>query len=239
MKQSNEISVVTSLVNEPTGVSNPSGNQEIIAPVSVIIADDHEIFIRGIASVIEQSAGIKLRASFLNGETLLNWYDGTNADVLLVDLHMPILNGIETSKQLLKRFPSAKIIVLSADNDLQVMRFLFNLGVCSFLLKGIEPNGLIQTILKVHAGEKVFPENISVNIGNNVHIMNEAADDRLSAREIQVLKLIAKGKNNKEIAVELNISQSTVKKHRENMLRKLGATNMVQLILNVSFKKFL
>ena len=218
--------------------TTPADFQTRTSPIKVVMADDHQLFMGGISGLLNEVPGIMFCASFLNGSELLNWYKGSNADVILMDIHMPVLNGIETSKQILIRFPAARIIILSVDDDPKVMRLMYDIGAYAYLLKDIEPDGFIQTILKVHSGEKVFPENFTVNSRNSVRIDDEMADGRLSAREKQVLKLISKGKNNSEIAAELNISPSTVKKHRENMMRKLGATNLVQLISNVSFKDF-
>lgn len=205
--------------------------------IKVAIADENLIFIKGASAVLYDVPQITFCASFLNGQALLDWYKRTNADVIVIDNRLPLPDGKETIKQLLNRFPDAKIIVFSAQSNPAEIRYMRNLGVCAYLLKSIAPDDLIKSIIKIYHGEKVFPKTVFSNIDSSTN--DNVTDNKLSTREIQVLKLIAKGKNNKESAFELNISELTVKKHRENMMRKLGASNLAQLILMAGFDGYL
>ena len=207
-------------------------NNIIPNPIRMIIADDHLLFTNGIASVINETPGLALCATFLNGQQLLDWFTGKNADIILLDLHMPVLDGIETSKQLLMRFPDVKIIILSAGKHLPLVWALKEIGVFGYITKDISAGDFIRTIEVVNAGEKVFPENFEKEL--NQMIKSQAAE--LSDRELTILNLVAKGKTSKEIAVVFNLSALTIKKHRENLMRKLDAHNTAQLIEKARIK---
>ena len=222
-----------------TPFDKPANLQTNITPIKIAIADDHKLFSGGISSMLNQADGLTVCATFLNGKALLDWYTGSNADVILMDIYMPVLNGIEASKQLLGSFPAVKIIILSADDDQHIIRLMHDIGVYGYLIKSAEPEDFIQTILKVHAGEKVFPETLSTDIGNRDIDKDNAAVANLSDREIQVLKLIAEGKTTLRIADQLNLSPDTVKSHRKKLLHKLGASNVAQLIANAISKGLL
>jgi two-component system response regulator NreC len=213
-----------------TSFDKPANLQTNIISIKIAIADDHQLFSGGISRMLNETDGLTVCATFLNGKALLDWYNGTNADVILIDIYMPVLNGIEASKQLLANFPTARIIILSADDDQHIIRLMHDIGVYGYVVKSAEPEDFIKTILKVHSAEKVFPEVLSVNIGNRNINKDKTTDAKLSDREIQVLRLIVNGKTNLQIAVELNISRLTVKKHRENLLRKMEVSNTAQMI---------
>jgi DNA-binding NarL/FixJ family response regulator len=200
-----------------------------VKTINVAMADDHKLFAEGIQAMLNNTPGIKCYDPFINGKLLLNWYNGINADILLVDIEMPVLNGIETSKQLLTRFPDVKIIILSVVDDPKTIQLMLKIGVCAYLVKTAEPEDFIQTIFKVHAGEKVFPMDVLTTSSKNPEKIN-ALTLKITLRETEILKLIIKGENNKKIADALNISPNTVKTHRQKLLYKLGANNVAQLI---------
>ena len=203
------------------------------------MADDHLLFTNGISAVLNEVPGIVFCRSFLNGKELLDWYTGSNVDVILLDIDMPILNGKEASKQLLTYFPASKIIILSDDDDQTVMRLMQDMGVYAYLTKSASLGDLIRTIIKVHAGEKVFNQDPTTTPGDiTVNIVN-ASVSKLSDREMQVLKLIIKGRTNLQIAAELYLSPLTIKTHRQNLMRKLEANNTAQLIAKAGLKGLL
>jgi len=208
-------------------------------PIKVAMADDHQLIINGFAGMLDAVPGIALCASFLNGKALLDWYDGSNANVILLDIHMPVLNGMETGKQLLNRFPAARIIVLSVDDDQHLIRFMFELGVYAYLLKDADPADFIEAIIRVHIGEKVFPGTLTMCPGDMRTDRDNILSAKLSDREIQVLRLIVDGKTTLGIADQLNLSPDTVKSHRKKLLHKLGASNVAQLIANAFSKGLL
>lgn len=212
-----------------------NASKEAARPIRIAIADDHILFNRGIAALISDTPNLELCASFFNGQQLLDWYNGQNADIILIDLHMPVLNGIEASKLLLSCFAEVKIIVLSVDDTPNAIRAMRDMGVFAYLVKNTDPDNFITAIESVHAGQKVFPK---ITAGFNetfaVNFRNPVAG--LTKKEIQILKLIAVGATTKKIAAQLFVTPGTVKRHRENMLNKTGATNIAQLIGIATFK---
>ncbi len=213
--------------------------QGILPSIKIAIADDHVLFGQGISSAIVEFPNISIASIFLNGYDLLDWYNGTNADIILLDMHMPLMDGKETCKKLLKRYPLTKVIVLSAFSEAAEVSYMSNLGICAYLLKDVDTDVLINTILKVYSGERFTPKKIIEDTFKGSSETSVVESNQLSVREVQVLKLITKGKNTEKIAAEFNISTSTVKKHRENMLNKTGSTSMIELILKMGFKGFL
>jgi len=212
-----------------TTLTQPNNSEIPVKTINIAMADDHCMLAKGIQAMLNNTPGIKCYDPFVNGKLLLGWYDGANADILLVDIEMPVLNGIETSKQLLTRYPGVKIIILSVLDDPKTIQLMQGIGVCAYLVKTAEPEDFIQTIFKVNSGEKVFPENLLK--GSQTHAeKNNVLALKITDREIEVLKLIIKGETNKKIADVLNLSPLTVKTHRQNLLRKLGANNTPQLI---------
>ena len=201
-------------------------------PITVILANGYPLAANGLLNIGNGENGVAVNGYEFHDQPITDWYNGSNADVLLLDICMPVPNGIAVIQQLLARFPEAKIIVLSNEDDPGVIKCMQSLGVNAYQIKTQDHNDTIQTIIKVHAGEKVFPENLEDGIVPLFvrRLIDPPANPELSTREIQVLKLIAKGKTNPQIAAELNISPLTVKKHRENLLRKLNAHNTAQLI---------
>ncbi len=207
-------------INLKIASSKLTGNAD--SPIQVAIADDHKLFIKGIAGLFSDIPILELCASFFDGQQLLDWYNGQNADIILMDLHMPKLNGIEASKELLSRFPLVKIMVLSVDNTPAAIQRMKDMGVYAYLVKDAEPDYLIDTIISVHNGEKVF----SPTASNDKSIKIK----ELTTREMQILKLLMEGKNTKQMAHVLCLSARTVKRHRENILHAVGAINTAQLV---------
>jgi DNA-binding NarL/FixJ family response regulator len=224
---------------EPVAIE-PAG-YAFAAPIRVAMADGHPLSVNIMLNIISHENKVVIDGFVFNDILLTNWYNGSNADVLLLDICLPVPNGVNSIKQLLNRFPEARIIVFSDEDDPGVIRCMQSLGACAYQVKNSGANDVIQTIIKVHAGEKVFPENLEGGIARSLirRFIDPPSAVELSAREIQVLKLIANGKTNPQIAAGLGLSPLTIKKHRENILRKLKATNTAQVISKARFKGLL
>jgi DNA-binding NarL/FixJ family response regulator len=211
-----------------------------VQPIRVVLADGYPLAANGLLTVSNDSENTVFDSFLFNDKIITDWYDGSNADVLLLDSCLPVPNAIPVIKDLLFRFPDAKIILLSNEDDAGVIRFIYGLGIHGYHIKTSDFNDIIQTILKVYSGEKVFPEDREGGIARLVterFISWPCAD--LSTREMQVLKLIARGKTNQQTAAELTISPLTVKTHRQKLLKKLNASNTAQLILKARIKGWL
>jgi DNA-binding NarL/FixJ family response regulator len=187
--------------------------------IRILTVDDHALLRKGIATLVNVEADMKLVAEASNGEEAIEQFRLHRPDVTLMDIQMPGLNGIETIIRILGEFSDARIIVLTTYNgDVQVVRAL-RAGARAYILKGHVHKELLETIRTVHAGRKRIPPDIASELAEH------AADDELTAREIDVLRLIASGNSNKQIADQLSIGEATVKSHVTNILSKLGAND--------------
>jgi DNA-binding NarL/FixJ family response regulator len=187
------------------------------APIRILVVDDHPLLREGIAALINGQTDMKLVGEASNGHEALAQYRLHRPDVTLMDLQMPTMSGIETIIAIRDESPNARIIVLTTyGGDVQVVRAL-KAGARGYVLKGHVHKALLDTIRAVHAGQKRISPEVAAALADH------AGEEELTAREIAVLRLIALGNANKEIAAQLGISDETVKSHVTNILEKLGA----------------
>jgi len=192
--------------------------------IGVLAVDDHPLLREGIAALVNAESDMKLVAEAANGQQAIEKFRLHRPDVTLMDLQMPAMNGIEAIIGIRSEFPEARIIVLTTyAGDVQVLRAL-KAGARGYLLKGHVRRELLDTIRAVHAGQKRIPPEVAAEL------VDHAAEDALSAREIEVLRKIAAGNANKEIAVQLSIAEETVKSHISNILAKLGANDRTHAV---------
>jgi DNA-binding NarL/FixJ family response regulator len=192
--------------------------------IRILAVDDHPLLRKGIAALLNAEPDMKLVAEASNGEEAVESFRLYRPDVTLMDLQLPGLNGIEAIDRILSEFPDARIIVLTTyTGDAQVLRAL-PAGARAYLLKGHVHRELLETIHTVHAGRKRIAPDIATELAEH------AAEDELSPREIEVLRLIAGGNSNKEIADQLPIGDATVKGHVTNILSKLSANDRAHAV---------
>jgi DNA-binding NarL/FixJ family response regulator len=192
--------------------------------IRILTVDDHAILRDGIAALVNGENDMKLVAEASNGQEAIEQFRLHRPDVTLMDLQMPMLNGIEAVIGIRAEFPDARIIVLTTyTGDLQVLRAL-KAGARAYILKGEVHKELLETIRAVHAGKKRIPPKIAADLADH------AGEDHLSSREIEVLRLIANGNANKLIAEQLSIGEETVKSHIGNILSKLGANDRTHAV---------
>jgi DNA-binding NarL/FixJ family response regulator len=192
--------------------------------IRILSVDDHVLLRKGITALVNAEPDMKLVAEATNGQEAIEAFRLHQPDVTLMDLQMPGLNGTEAIDRIRSEFPGARIIVLTTyTGDVQVMRAL-KAGARAYLLKGHVHRELLETIRAVHAGQKRIPPDIAEQLAEH------AADDELTRREIDVLRLIAAGNSNKLIADQLSIGEATVKSHVTNILSKLGANDRAHAV---------
>jgi DNA-binding NarL/FixJ family response regulator len=185
--------------------------------IRVLAADDHEIVRDGITRLIRTQSDMELVAEACDGREAVEQFRNHHPDVTLMDLQMPDMSGIDAINAIRREFPEARIVVLTTyAGDAQVKRAL-QAGAQGYLLKGLLRKELLETIRAVHGGRKRLSPEIAAEIAEH------AMDTALTPREIAVLKLIAQGNANKEIAAQLHISEEGVKGSVKSILLKLGA----------------
>jgi DNA-binding NarL/FixJ family response regulator len=192
--------------------------------IRVLAVDDHTLLRDGIAALITNQSDMELVAEASNGREAIELFRQHRPDVTLMDLQMPEMGGIDALSAIRGEFPEARIIVLTTyAGDVQVFRAL-KAGARAFLLKGLLRKELLDTIRAVHAGQKRLPPEIAAEIAEH------ATDDSLTPREIDVLRLIAGGNANKEVAAQLSLTEETVKGHVKNILAKLDANDRTHAV---------
>lgn len=191
--------------------------------IRILAVDDHPLLRKGLTAVVNAELDMKMVAEASSGEDAIEKFRMHRPDVVLMDLHMPGLNGIEATNRILSEFPDARIIVLTTyHGDVQVLRAL-RAGVRSYLLKGHDRE-LIEAIHAVYEGRKKIPPEIAAELAEH------ATDEALSEREIDVLRLIAAGNSNKQIADRLLAAEATIKSRVTNILSKLGASDRAHAV---------
>jgi two-component system, NarL family, response regulator len=192
--------------------------------IRIMTVDDHPLLRKGIAALVNAEPDMKLIAEASNGQEAIEVFRSHRPDVTLMDLQMPDMDGAEAIARIHDEFPEARIVVLTTySGDAQVLRAL-KAGARAYILKGHVHRELLETIRAVHAGQKRISPDIAAELAQY------AADDSLSPRELDVLRLIAAGNSNKLIADQLSIGEATVKSHVTNILSKLGANDRAHAV---------
>jgi DNA-binding NarL/FixJ family response regulator len=192
--------------------------------IRILTVDDHPALRKGLAALLNAEPDLKLVGEASNGKEAIEAFRAHQPDVTLMDLQMPGLDGIQAIEAIRSEFPDARIIVLTTyTGDAQVVRAL-KAGARAYVLKGHVLDELLEAIRAVHAGKKRIPLDVAAELADH------ATDDALTEREIDVLRLIAAGNGNKQIADQLSISEATVKSRVTNILSKLAANDRAHAV---------
>jgi two-component system NarL family response regulator len=195
-----------------------------VAKSTVMLVDDHALLRTGVASIINQEPDLQVVAQASNGLEAIDAYEQHRPDVTLLDLRMPVMEGVEAVRQIRARDPQAKVIVLTTyDTDDEISRAL-KAGAKAYVLKDISADRLIECIRDVLAGKSYLAPAAAAKLAEGVTRV------QLTPREMATLRLMADGKANKEIASELTISERTVKTHLGHLFEKLGVTSRTEAI---------
>lgn len=196
-------------------------------PITILLAEDHTIVREGFRKILELEAGLQVAGEASDGRQAVNLARTLRPDVVLMDIAMPRLNGLEATRQLLKAVPAARVIILSAHGDDSYVQAATLAGAVGFLLKQSSAHEVCRAIREVQKGKSFF----SASIARRRKVLREQSPGRpegfglkpvkLTSREVEILQLIAEGRANKETAAELGIGMKTVEKHREHLMRKL------------------
>jgi len=194
------------------------------SPIRVLSVDDHPLLREGIATLIDNAADITLVAEAANGREAIQQFREHTPDVTLMDLRLPDMSGIEALIAIRTEFPEARIVILTTfEGDVEIQRAL-EAGARGYLLKSMPPSEILNVIRQVHAGRKQIPAEIAS------HLAEHMGEESLTEREIVVLKEVAGGNRNKDIANKLSISEETVKVHVKHIMEKLGANDRTDAV---------
>lgn len=209
-----------------------------MSDIRVLIVDDHPLLRQGLSRLLELEGGIQVIGQASNGVEALRMTSQLNPDVLLLDINMPGMNGIEVAKTVREENPETEILVLTIHDNESYVNEMIRIGAKGYLLKDAEPREVVQAIQKVAQGEAVYSSDLMERVMERYHHMevqysrlqSAAAihDLDLTNRELEILQYICEGLSNKEIAHALFISEKTVKNHITSLLRKLEVDDRTQ-----------
>ena len=198
----------------------------------IILADDHAILRAGLRNLISESADFQVVAEAADGESLLGKLRTIPCDLVIMDISMPKLNGLQTLEQLKKQYPALKVLILSMHKERDYIKNAMTSGADGYVFKDTAFEKLLTSLRDIFAGQKAFSaETMTVILDEYVQIRESHTTlDELTKREREIFRALVRGKTNKEIAAQLDISARTVEGHRANLMEKLNVKNMAELI---------
>ena len=207
-----------------------------MTPCRIILVDDHALFRSGLRGLLDSRDEYTVVGEAGDGAEFLNMLLSTEADVVFMDISMPVMNGAEATERALQMRPELKIITLSMFGDENYYARMVDAGACGFLLKDSDIDEVVAAIEAVMAGDNYFSPALQSSLGSFGSAeaddeLREDSPDGLSSREIEILVGVCRGLSNQEIADELFISKRTVDKHRANIMEKTGCKNTANLVV--------
>lgn len=205
--------------------------------IKILIADDHPLIAKGIKTSLESNSEIEVVTIVHNGKEALEYIEKHSVDILLLDIDMPVMNGIDCASILLQKNPDFKVVMLSMHQDSYTIKKVMDLGVKSYLLKTIPSDELVFAIQKIHNGEAYFNADVTQALLDSKPssyqtqnpVISPLVND-LTTREKEIIQCICEGLSNPDIGKKLFISPKTVDTHRTNIMRKLQVRNVVSLV---------
>lgn len=205
-----------------------------MSTIRIAIADDHQMFVDGLKSIIEQMPEMQLVIEANNGKQLLGQLAQTQVDVVLMDMNMPEMDGLEATKKIVVDHPSVKVLMITMHDTHDYIQKLLKAGAHGYILKNTGKQELATAIKTVYAGQSYYSQQVTQRIMDHLsgqkQIQNDLYQVELTERETDVLKLIAAELTTGEIADKLCISAHTVESHRKNLLAKLQVKNSLGLV---------
>ncbi len=200
---------------------------------NVLLIDDHELIRSGLTTIINSDdSDIKVINDCSNGEEAIEYLKkkAKRIDVILMDISMPKMNGVKTTENILALYPDKKIIALTMHSEEAYIMKMIEAGASGYLLKDSSPEVLIEAIKTVCQDKKYYSNDVSDKLVSLLLNDDKKDETELTSRELQILDLISKGYKNKEMGIELGISNRTIESHRSNIISKLGVKNTAELI---------
>jgi len=201
--------------------------------IKILIADDHQLFREGLVNLLADSSGIEVIAEAQDGKETLLLAKKLKPDIVIMDIGMPIMNGLQATTALQKDHPEIKVIALSMHSDRDYIKSMLEAGASGYLFKNCSYHQLIEAIKSVYSGKKYLSDDITeVVINDYLHHESDVTPSHavLSERESEILKLYAEGKSSREIADLLFVSVKTIGTHKQNILNKLGLKTIPDMV---------
>lgn len=202
-----------------------------MSDIRLILVDDHQIVLDGLKALLDDMDGFDCVATADNGQKALDLLKIFKVDVVLMDIDMPVMNGMEATRRIKKEYPSVKVISLTQHSERGMVQQLLDCGSDGYLLKNIAQDELAAAIRKVNEGQNVFSSEVTMSLAGKAFEKNaNGTEVELTDRELEILQLIAEGLSSKQIGEKLFISPRTVDTHRTNLMNKLEIHNIAGLI---------
>lgn len=202
--------------------------------INLILADDHHLIIDGICKLLENETDINIVACCSNGKEVLELLPNTEVDILLLDLDMPIMNGLQCAEIVRKKYSEIKIAILTMHKEKALIHRFIEFGVNGYLLKTINKDELLFAIRKIANGGDYFHSEVTMALTKKQSIIPDVTQSpllkELTNREIEIIRLVSKGYTNNEIGEKLFVSPRTIDTHRTNIMRKLDLHNVVEIV---------
>lgn len=198
--------------------------------IRVLIADDHKMVREGLRHILEFDGEIQVIDEADNGEECIKKIRSSKPDIVLLDINMPVMNGIEALQEIRKKKLKTKVIILTVHNEIEYLLRAVDIGIDGYVLKDSDAHELIRAVTSVYEGDKFIQPSLIPLLNSKLIARDLDAErlEQLSKREIEVLKLVAVGMFNKEIGVELGISERTVKNHLSSIFKKIDSSDRTQ-----------
>ena len=203
--------------------------------IRIVIVDDHPLFRQGVRFFLESRPDLEILGELGNGLAALAFLNEHSADLVLMDLQMPGMDGVEVTRRLKEKWPEIKVLILTSFGSWDKVYTALKSGAAGYILKEAQPEELVAAIKAVAAGGSYLESRVAEELVNRIHNDNEESKsdlpEPLTERELEVLKLVAEGMGNRAIAEKLIVSEKTVKSHVANILQKLNVTSRTQAAL--------
>ena len=195
-----------------------------VKPIRIVIADDHVVVRDGIAAILGMQPDMKVVGQASNGEEACALFEKYAPDIMLLDLRMPKMDGLDVIRRIHSRQPGARIVIVTTYDDDEDIFLALKAGAQGYILKDASRQQILEAICVVHAGERYIPANVALKMAEHV------SRPELTEREHEVLRRMARGESNKEIGNSLSISEGTVKTHVKSILSKLGVAGRTEAV---------
>jgi DNA-binding NarL/FixJ family response regulator len=207
----------------------------LYTPIRIILADDHELFRDGFSAMLRKQPDIELVGEAKDGEQLINLTRSLQPDIVVTDIVMPLMSGIEATKTILKEFPHIGIIALSMSNQDNLIVQMIEAGAHGYLIKNAHKNEIVEAIKTVNKGDKYYCKSTSAKLTklltfNNYLPVSEQRASIFSTKEFAIIRLICNGNSSQEIANELKHSIRTIDSYRKNILKKMNVKNVTGIL---------